>query len=770
MTTPTLVLEYWRDRIERDLSPFTDPGTELILRGEGRALRAQWTSRRTVCEASFAISIERGVTVSYEGRTTDYRAFLVGPTMADLPGLARMILQARKPELYVDTKARDPRPDSAKESSAVDMLKEVLREEDPNATKVVIVTGEAGAGKTRVLEELVRTQAHAFTRGQSTRLFLYINAQGRALARFNEALATELQDLRSLLTYHAVTTMTRLGALVPVIDGFDELLGVSGYDDAFSSLAGFIEELDGQGQIIASARSTYYEEEFVARASSVSSLGGQVWVQVPVTIKAWGESELNEYVKKKGRELGLTVDEVSYLVTSLDRVLSGTSAQLRQKPLFVARTLDLLLDGQELAEEEDLLSQLVDGFIEREQKEKLLDRTQQPLLTPKHLRDLMRELAEEMWNQETRELDRRSVREVAEYVMVLDELPERTQQIMFERMPTMAFLAPGERDGAVRFEHEVFFSYFLGQVLARKVLSDESALRMFLTRSVLPPDVGTNTVRVLEANENSAMPVESLTEIIAAAARTHGVRPNQVKENAGRLMEAVLTAAGTKNGGKLEGINIHEVIFPGGALRDITIAKSRLKNVVFRRTDLSRTRFLSCQSSDCWFYEVLVDPQYTRLELEGLQAFTQVVGLRAFGEGSTNTIYDPLTLKDLLVKCGALPASPEQTISRELAEAPLRLMDKLIRAYGRANPVCTADDNLRSLFLDPDWEALEELLVRHRIVTKEKRTTGGPPKTFLRRQFLPEQIMAGLTLDADVPRPVRQFWDAVEDWWDAGSS
>ena len=101
-----------------------------------------------------------------------------------------------------------------------------MEETDADSTRVIMVTGEAGAGKTQVLQELVRRQADNYLRGKTHKLFLYVNAQGRALARLNEALATELQDLRVSLTYHSVATLARVGILIPIIDGFDELLGV----------------------------------------------------------------------------------------------------------------------------------------------------------------------------------------------------------------------------------------------------------------------------------------------------------------------------------------------------------------------------------------------------------------------------------------------------------------------------------------------------------------------------------------------------------------
>ena len=79
--------------------------------------------------------------------------------------------------------------------------------------------------KTQILRELAKRQADLFLRGEVTKLLLYVNAQGRSLARLDEALAVALQDLRAGITYHAVPPLTRHDLLVPIIDGFDELFG-----------------------------------------------------------------------------------------------------------------------------------------------------------------------------------------------------------------------------------------------------------------------------------------------------------------------------------------------------------------------------------------------------------------------------------------------------------------------------------------------------------------------------------------------------------------
>ena len=160
-----------------------------------------------------------------------YQEFVAGPDMANLREVAGMIDQSWRsaPRLFVNTRARYEGGADPHTEPAVDMLTTLVQEDSEDATRVVMITGDAGTGKTRVLQELVRRQANRYLRGQTTKLLLYVNAQGRALARLNEALATELQDLKVGLTYHSVSVLTRLGVLAPVIDGFDELLGVSGY-------------------------------------------------------------------------------------------------------------------------------------------------------------------------------------------------------------------------------------------------------------------------------------------------------------------------------------------------------------------------------------------------------------------------------------------------------------------------------------------------------------------------------------------------------------
>lgn len=755
------LVNYWKGRIEKDLTPFLDPGTTLTLSDSARLISAQWEQRQRNYEATFSVSLEAGVSVSFQQQTYSYKSFFASSPMADLLGLAKMITRTRTAPLFVETKARRLDQDRRASEAATSILTDALR--DPSgedATLVIMVTGEAGAGKTSVLQHLVKARAEQYTRGQEHSLFLYINAQGRALARFNEALATELMDLRATLTYHAVSALVRLGLVIPVIDGFDELLGVGGYDDAFSSLASFIEELDGSGRLVASARSTYYEQEFVARANRVSSLGSQVWRQIPVEVLAWGDAEFNEYVSIRSNQIASEKLPESF-ARDVERAFRGPNAHLKTKPLFVAKTVDLIANGTQLTGNNFLLDELVNAYLDRERTEKLLDRFGGSLLTHEQLENLLITLAEEMWNQETRELDQKAVREVAEYVLMTSSVDEATLRIVCERMTTLAFLATGERNGTATFEHEIFFAYFLAHKFAEALSKKDATLSGLLGRSVLPDEVAETTSRILLSSNPSAK-VDSLIANLSEAGATHSVRGGQIRENAGSLTRVILSHY-CRDNGPIRNLLLRNLVIPGGDLDRVELTNATFENVEFRRVNFSNCKILASTARGVWLHEALVSMSDTRLELSGLLVASEVIGLRVLDGNSIRALFDPHEIQDALVTIGAAaPLAPTQRLTRNVKREQFDMVEKLVRAYNRSNPVCISDEFLQNIFGNPSWPKIQRLLVNSGVVSEETRATKGTAKVFLRRQVLPEEIMAGARVDGKIPEQVKKFWDSLE--------
>lgn len=751
---------YWRDRIENDLSSFSDPGSTVGVTGPARRLSAAWTMRGAARDAVFTLSRVQGVTVQIDGQKTPYRGFIAGAGMADLRHVARMIRKASKPQLFVSTDASRSDDESAALRPAVDLLTDLIEEESAAATRVSMITGEAGAGKTCVLRELVRRQADRYLRGETDRLLLYVDAQGRALARLNEALATELQDLRVGLTYHSIPVLTQLGILVPVIDGFDELLGVSGYDDPFSSLVVFLDQLDGEGQILASARSVYYEEEFLARAGDHSNGS---WRLVPVSVREWSDAAENEYLGARVKKEGLSTVRAARLRKGLREVFKGVNAALRSKPLFLARTVDMLLRDPNFTGGENLLRQLVLKLLDRERREKLLDRHSEPLLTVGQLDGLMCELAEEMWSQETRELDSRSVRELAELSLLDEDVTDSTRQVITARMATLACLAPGSNPGSVAFEHDLFFFFFLAKVVASQLLSEKD-LQVILSRSALAEDVADRVASEVLASGRleSVEQLQQLLDRLAEACAMEWRRKAQVRENAGLIVMALLRAFGGGNGkSEIVERTIRSVTLPGSRLKGVTLKRCRLIDLTIRRTDLVATRFVECEARNVMLVEPQVDRDSTRLDLDGLTV-EQVARLRVRKHGDVETIYAPTEIVKILRACGAPVVADTEPDEPRADPEVVELLNKLMRVYARANPVCRDDGTMKKVFHDSRWAKLEKLLLKHHVVKKETRPSSGKTPVFLRRQFPPEQIMAGQRGHADVHPNIRAFWREIE--------
>lgn len=757
-----------RSRIEGDLAAFADPGSVKVSDG-GRNFSAEWAIHGAPREATFTISPDRGVNVRTNGTSQPYHVFLADTEMADLRYMAQMIKRTASREFFVPTKAELTDSIGKEMDSAINIITNTLEQDHQknstnnaiDATQIVMITGEAGAGKTSVLRELVLRQSEKYLLGKSEKILLYINAQGRALARLNEALATELQDLKVRLTYHSIATLVRVGLIVPVIDGFDELLGASGYDDAFSSLAAFLEQLNSYGQLIVSARSTYYEEEFLRRTKKTAE--GQSWYHTPVKICTWDEEDQATFIEETAKFRSMTKERKAALKKRARQVFKREK-DLAGKPLFFSRVVDLLCDeGSDPLVGDDLLDILIDRFMGREQKEKLLDRQQRPLLTQDNLQRLMEELAEEMWNQETRELDLKSAREVADLVLEDSEVSAEGGRIVVERVPTLAFFSPGNKQDNILFEHEIFFFYFLSRVIVRMYIQDTD-MHTVLGRSILPDFVAERMAFELrkQGQLSSLDSLQQLLDRLCDAASFQSRRTSQVRDNAGRIVMALLRnfADGRAESVEISGRMIHHVNFPGGDLQKVVLRKCTFKNVIIHGTDLTSTRFIDCNPHEFTLMEPKVKTGSTLLKFAPPLDLKDVIGIVRIDNDGKRIVYNPREIARIFQKCGGRIEIEDSV--RDIDHTWLSRMEKLAHAYERTPILCIDDGDSKSIFKDAELSKLKDLLIEHGLVKRENRQTRGPARMFLRREFSPDQIMLGIDRANSVDRKIARFWDALE--------
>ncbi len=747
------------ENIKHDLAAFTDPNTISEFEATGNTLRAEWMSRQQKHSAEFKLSQNGEVVVEFQNQEMPYPTFLASPSMADLDEIASMMAAPQSDEIYVNTRASID--DESSNEMPVDMaINTSLANPPAGSTRILFVTGEAGAGKTRSLRHLVRDQAAKYRNRTSNKLYFYVNAQGRALARLSEALATEIQDLRARsLTYHAVPALTRNFLLVPIIDGFDELLGVSGYDDAFSSLRRFLAELNGQGQIVASARSAYYEQEFLTRANVYGLAEKNIEIK-PIRILPWAQEEISQFTIRAynaSDRRDISFDEFKDALN--EAFESDANSKLREKPFFLARVADLVLTGENF-EPTDLVEQLVSRYIERERTEKLLDRGSRPLLSSGQIRELLGEFSTEMWHQGTRALDVEDVRTLTEIYAEDQKLEPSVMRVIAERAPFMAFFTKGTGGRRVQFEHEIFFSYFLSRTVERALSGGVNSAFDCLMRGPMPEFVNDFVGEMIarDANWDRSWPV-GFIETLNSVNQMRSSASVQARENSGGLLVGVAGAQRSWKNRKIEESKLEGYIFAGLSFKGVEFRAAKFLNSRFVGVDFVDAKFTDCEvDAHCHFQDILVDPDSTILEFRGLDVESQVSGLRLRKGDTYQRVFRPNLIATIIHACGI---DIEDFGILYVDNDVVLLIEQLMRKFERTNMFWPDDAPNQGIVKNSRWEELRDRLLAFRILSlDEQRSVSKQPREALRRNFLPQQIMAGLSSSAEAPEEIRGFWQS----------
>lgn len=741
------LIRYWESTLRLDLQGFADPKSQIEVAVEGRSINAKWVQRGREHKGTFKLTPDGDFrwVPGDEATLKPYSAFLTSPGMADFKQLAAAMQRnfVREPN-YVATTVVNPGKDTTLDSDAflLTSVTEAL-EEGAGLTKLFFVKGDAGAGKTTLLRELVAAQADRFMRGETGFLFLMINAQGRALSSLRDALAGELQDLRAAFVRDAVPALARRGVLVPIIDGFDELLGAAGYGDAFGSLQQFLGELDGHGVMIVSARSSFYDVEFLGKDPRVED-GRASYEVIPVTLKPWSFDSIERYlIKVRGNKEKVAADRAV-----IDR-LEEHDRQILTKPFFASRFPEYVDAQPDQAVRTSLLEFLMESYLRRE-TEKIVDKDRRPLLSVDGYRRLFEETAEAMWQGENRRLKATELRVLAELIASEFNLSSDAAKQFVTKITSSAGFKTADRgtEQEFTFEHEVYFDYFLTSSLRRQLDRKEFTSSIF-SRGVLSDDV----VRGLIGGSKE-LAMQWIHAIKNMAGQS--ILEENTRRNVGQVLAAAFATAG----------EVQDLSVGPASFVNVSFGRCTLKNVTFTRcnflgTRVESTSFKDCRAIDCQVQHIVVSSD-TRLGIEGLNPGTNLLSIVRIDHGE---IYIPTEIHKLALDLGApLPPLPTPRAAyTENGRKALELLKKVARKYERANVLCEQDDKLIRLFQDPSWPALRRLLVEHAIVREEHRQTSGSRKTFLRLLvFLP----ALMQHEAQVELPagsLGNFWRALRD-------
>ncbi|WP_028500488.1 NACHT domain-containing protein [Microvirgula aerodenitrificans] len=346
-------------------------------------------------------------------------------------------------------------------------------------TTVFFVVGDAGMGKTEYLLSIARERARAIEADSTSEvpLYLFVSSAGRALSNIDDAINTSLSITR-ILNNQSAKALCRNGLLVLVVDGFDELLGSSGYDNPLGSLEGWFRDLRGRGVLIASARSAYYMTRYRRSLSETTDLNVEHTV---AHIQPWTRDNIRIFL-------------ASYGVQNADLTgLSERDWKLLAIPFFAKAFATWCISRKSThAELIGIFQVVVEQYLEREST-KILDHNNVPILTTRELQVLFSEFAEMMHLEGKRELEQSDLELCASAALGLNDI-DKERPGLRRRLSSLCGLSAGEiiaGDSKFGFSHEVISDCFLSLALQRlcETRVEQTYVANFFDKGAINPAV-----------------------------------------------------------------------------------------------------------------------------------------------------------------------------------------------------------------------------------------------------------------------------------------
>ena len=731
------LLESWKEILAQDLRGFADRGTEPAFEIDGNTLSATWQVRGHEQEALFDLDSSRVLRwVTGPSGNDPYSAFLTSDLMADFDQLAsacRATIE-REDDFVASEALIDDGLQPQSElltPSALSQLADRSRHHAEGLTSLFFLKGDAGAGKTTLLREATALQAERYLAGESDFLFFYVSAQGRELSNLRDAFSGELDDLRAAFTRDAIATLARAGALIPIVDGFDELLGTAGYSGAFSSLQSLLAELDALGTLVVSARSAFYDIEFLGRSSGRPSDADMTITTVE--LEPWSDDQLRDYLVRD--RVGQDTEQT---LKAFER-LAPADSELLRRPFFASQFETFVAGAGPADSDHGLLEHLITAYIGRE-AEKIVNASGDPVLPPAGHRHLFELAVSEMWESESRQLSGDDLRTIAELVSEKFGLESDQAAQLRAKVTSYAGFRPRgsrhETQANFAFEHEVYFDYFLGSAI-QGLLGDSrfDELLRFLDRGVIPDAVALDAARAL-TDDRPLSP--------ALLRCSTGIAFENRRRNLGSLVLAYAR----------EVEPMHDLSLRGLAFIDVASGSAEFHSVIFGdcqffSADLQGIRFEDCEAETSSFDGIKLSSD-SRMNIRGLRPGANIRSVRDEPSGE---VYAPAAIAQLLERLGA-PADepkPELPVYSERAQELIKLLERASRAYARTNILYAADHRLQSLFGSSHWSELKHLLLEHAVISEEERESQGANVPAYRLRVNRDELLAGQS-DGNLPQ------------------
>ena len=715
------------ENIKKDIKDFANFNTVRTQMAEGNLFELLWKDRRDEKCAQFLIENGSIVEVRYDNnRTSSYNDFLASPYMADLQFTATQICgRPWDAKNFVTEKAKYEDKIGCVKDLLDDQLNKLNSDtEKHDSTLIVFTRGDAGSGKTYAMRNTAMVSAKNYKPGNP--LYFYIDAQARSLARIEEAIAYETSRLSLVFQPQALHALTRNRLVIPIIDGFDELIGSGGYAEAFKSLATLLVNLDRQGLVVATGRSSFYDDNIMRIASNAqNNQDAMNYTLADIQIIPWNLDDIIYFI---GQKFSSTSDEYTFYESIFKQLFNNTeTADLLSKPFYAVKLIEVidknkLTNGHQLNKRE-IIEYIVDGYLEREAHEKFIGKSGKPLISIDVHKTILKELAFELWMQEQRIIEYDTINTIIEYVLEEEKIDPEIWQSIKTKFWSYSFFSSTEDANCKGFENPIYYNIFFAPVI-KDILKRENgfSIRNFLDRSLLEDSIIEFFVPLL--NDGNEIGKLSQKIDISLRAAPHG---SLCKRNAGILLGEMLPLS------QIENLEIHDICFQG-----ITFSKS-VQNIKFIDCDFYGcklyNRFFQCSFTNCKLYGFLIDKDKFRLDESVINGDT------LFLPRNYEKPYSRVALEEL----GAKADNAQEP--RLLTDQQERCFKVLLKFFEKANNrlqfSLNPDDerSFKEVFTSSCWAELQSALERSGIIERRNRDRSGPEQYLFTITENPDEVL-----------------------------
>lgn len=645
-----------REDIKNDILAFADDDSDVLFEPNGDIVFYKNGGLQT---CKITTNLEGNQVINYQDETFSYRTF-IAKKLANLELFARKIIEKRKRiEKFVDGQSTLRSIHNETPNTALTLLANECNNFLEFGSKISFVTADAGLGKSALLKQYQYLQAERYCENESHYIFWHIDLQGRDLVRLPEVIMYELGELRlSGLYYSSIINLVKNKHIILAIDGFDELAAEIGGMKAVSSFANFINEMQGQGTLIAASRRTFFDtHDYLKRTSHFKSNVPHDIIFNELKLKEWRKEEAIAYFNN------YNFDNSEETYNSIVAELHDENHPILTRPFLLTKLATAIEGDQNLVSSffsktssDQGVSKIVEAFTEREVNKWTLNdsTTGKPYLNFDQHIEFLSQIACAMWEGKR---DYVTIEEIEYYTaLLLDDwnIDETIKPMVMRMVKSHAFLIPvnDSKFEDRKFDHEEFKNYFLARYLAKLIdaevkdkKSNHYTLGKFLYLDQLPDSVGMycfNYVKDLTTH------IHTIIQVFKCLVDKE-YKPTYIQMNIGTLFPFIIDKISFEEPITFDSkVTYTSLVFENKNLKNIIFENGTFINISFRDTCLESVSFVNCS-----FNEVKIETtsanSFNNVSLKN----SQVSAIALLEDGDIKEVaYSPERVVELLIQKG----------------------------------------------------------------------------------------------------------------------